>query len=152
MAHVHHVAGEALAQWRASIRLAAREAGASLSPLPINLTVVFGMPRPKAHMRWSGGKLIPKMQHYYDLPTVMPDVDKLLRAVMDALTGVCYADDAQVVSVQVAKVYGETTYIEVRDIAASSQQTLPIGVEQEEEAHPDTGPLHLRHLPPAGSG
>jgi crossover junction endodeoxyribonuclease RusA len=40
-------------------------------------------------------------------PTVAPDVDKLTRALLDAMTGVLYADDAQVVSVQTYKVYAD---------------------------------------------
>lgn len=39
-------------------------------------------------------------------PSVRPDIDKLLRAVLDALTNVAYQDDSQVVSVTTAKVYG----------------------------------------------
>ena len=39
-------------------------------------------------------------------PSVRPDIDKLLRAILDALTGVGYADDAQVVAVTTSKAYG----------------------------------------------
>lgn len=39
-------------------------------------------------------------------PTVRPDVDKLLRAVLDALTNVAYQDDSQVVAVTTTKAYG----------------------------------------------
>lgn len=38
-------------------------------------------------------------------PPVRPDLDKLARAVGDALTGVCYRDDAQVVNLCAAKYY-----------------------------------------------
>ena len=48
-----------------------------------------------------------------DLPTVAPDVDKLLRAVMDALTGVAYLDDAQVVQVTASKQYKETPGVDI---------------------------------------
>lgn len=40
------------------------------------------------------------------VPSVKPDADKLLRAIFDALTGIAYADDSQVVSVALAKQYG----------------------------------------------
>jgi Holliday junction resolvase RusA-like endonuclease len=40
------------------------------------------------------------------LPTVRPDADKLLRAILDALTGVGYADDSQVVQAAIMKAYG----------------------------------------------
>lgn len=48
-------------------------------------------------------------------PTVRPDLDKCLRAVLDAMTGVCYADDSQVVYVSCVKHYGpsDCTVVEV---------------------------------------
>lgn len=51
----------------------------------------------------------------YHRPTVRPDLDKCLRAVLDALTGVAYADDSQVVAVVTDKVYGpcDCTIVEV---------------------------------------
>jgi len=38
--------------------------------------------------------------------TTKPDADKLARAVLDSLTGVCWRDDAQVVDLRARKVYG----------------------------------------------
>lgn len=139
VAHVHHVQGTALAQWRASIRKAAKEAGATLSPSAISVRVVFGMPRPKAQTQWRAGKLVPKMQHYYDRPKVAPDLDKLVRSVLDSLTGLCYADDAQVVEIYASKVYADVTVIEVCDVAETAQQSLSAWLGQETEAHPTTG-------------
>lgn len=40
------------------------------------------------------------------LPTVKPDGDKLVRAILDALTGTIFEDDAQVTDFVVAKRYG----------------------------------------------
>lgn len=42
-----------------------------------------------------------------------PDIDKLERALLDALTGVAYADDAQVARVVKERVYGRTFYTTV---------------------------------------
>lgn len=52
-------------------------------------------------------------------PTVRPDLDKCLRAVLDMLTGVCYADDSQVVYAAAAKAYGasERVIVEVERAA-----------------------------------
>lgn len=49
-------------------------------------------------------------------PIRKPDADKLLRAVLDSLTGVAYEDDAQVVRVFARKEYGspERTVVMVR--------------------------------------
>lgn len=39
-------------------------------------------------------------------PSVKPDVDKLQRAVFDAMSGILYVDDGQIVGVHAAKFYG----------------------------------------------
>jgi Holliday junction resolvase RusA-like endonuclease len=40
-------------------------------------------------------------------PIVKPDIDKLVRAINDALTGILFADDCQVVSLSVRKSYND---------------------------------------------
>ena len=40
-------------------------------------------------------------------PCVRPDADKLARALLDALTGIAYFDDGQVVGLSIRKVYGD---------------------------------------------
>jgi Holliday junction resolvase RusA-like endonuclease len=47
------------------------------------------------------------------MPVVKPDLDKLARSTADALTGVLYVDDAQVVSYELHKVYGEPECVHV---------------------------------------
>lgn len=47
-------------------------------------------------------------------PTVMPDVLKLARGVEDALTGVVYRDDAQIVNESLQKRYGDRERVEIR--------------------------------------
>jgi Holliday junction resolvase RusA-like endonuclease len=59
---------------------------------PIGVELVFGMKKPAR----------PK----YDTPAVRPDIDKLARAVLDALTDAeVYADDSQVISLTCTKTY-----------------------------------------------
>ena len=41
-----------------------------------------------------------------DLPAVKPDIDKLDRALLDALTGVCFTDDARIVGGECWEAYG----------------------------------------------
>jgi Holliday junction resolvase RusA-like endonuclease len=51
------------------------------------------------------------------VPTVKPDLDKLTRAVLDALTGIVWRDDSQVVSIIARKFYlvtAEAEYAEIR--------------------------------------
>ena len=90
--------------WRADVR------GTALARLPqpvsgpVALVATFCFPRPKAHYRT--GKyaelLRPAAPGAWE-HTNRPDVDKLLRAVLDALTGVVWLDDSQVTRVFGAK-------------------------------------------------
>ena len=82
---VLHSQGSALAGWRSLIGWEARGAGALPHSLPVKISITFFMPRPKTVKR--------------ELPSVAPDLDKLIRAVLDGLTGVAYADDGQVVQI-----------------------------------------------------
>jgi Holliday junction resolvase RusA-like endonuclease len=41
-----------------------------------------------------------------DFPSVPPDLDKLVRGVLDALTAIAYVDDGQVVEIYAKKSYG----------------------------------------------
>lgn len=115
VAHVHHVQGAALALWRSEVRNGAIQAGATLTVAPVAIYITFGMPRPKLQTRVRYGKVVVKPLYREALPDVAPDLDKLTRAVMDALTGVCYRDDAQVCILLVSKEYAEFTEIVVTD-------------------------------------
>lgn len=75
---------------------------------PVSLAVTFVVPRPKGHFGARG--LRPSAPAY---PTTRPDVTKLLRAVEDALTGIVWRDDAQVVEQVAFKVYGEPARCEI---------------------------------------
>lgn len=83
-----------LASWRADIR-EAWVRGLPGEPLagPVGVTLLFRLPRPKS---------APKGIVY---PAKRPDVDKLARAALDALTGAAFFDDSQVVSLTAAKVF-----------------------------------------------
>jgi len=86
--------------WRENVawaaRIAAEQAGIT-EPLagPVRVSVVFTMPKPVS---------APKRRRTW--PAVKPDVDKLQRALFDALTtaGV-WSDDARVIDVHAVKAY-----------------------------------------------
>jgi Holliday junction resolvase RusA-like endonuclease len=85
---------------------AAAMRGAPLLEGPLELAVIFHVPRPKGHYgtgRNAGAVRAAAPTH----PTVKPDVTKLLRAVEDAMTGIVWRDDAQVVVQRAEKRYGE---------------------------------------------
>lgn len=46
-------------------------------------------------------------------PTKKPDADNVLKVVVDALNGVLYKDDTQIVNAQVQKFYSDTPRVEV---------------------------------------
>ena len=46
-------------------------------------------------------------------PTKKPDCDNIAKIVLDALNGIAYYDDSQVVSLVVRKHYAETTHVKV---------------------------------------
>ena len=92
--------------WRDTVRRAAIEVMADRPPIegPVYLVQVFALPRPKSH--YGTGRNSGRVKRgSVRRPPVRPDLDKLARAVGDALTGVCYRDDAQVVNLCAAKYY-----------------------------------------------
>ena len=47
-------------------------------------------------------------------PSVKPDIDKLCRAALDAMTGIVFKDDAQVVFLEAVKSYAQETGLAIR--------------------------------------
>jgi Holliday junction resolvase RusA-like endonuclease len=70
---------------------------------PLRLAVIFVMPRPLSHRKKDGAIAKGAPQTH----TVKPDATKLLRAVEDALTGIAWIDDAQIVEQYVSKRYAQ---------------------------------------------
>jgi len=64
----------------------------------VNVSLTFILPRPKR---------LPKK---YWRHVKRPDLDKLIRAVCDSLTGIFYRDDSQIFSIQAAKFYEDAKY------------------------------------------
>ena len=81
--------------WRAAVALAASEAmnGKELLSGPLFVKIEFEMPRPKSHFSSKG----PLKKTAPDWNTKKPDVCKLTRSTEDAMTGVVWNDDAQIV-------------------------------------------------------
>lgn len=71
---------------------------------PVDLTLDFFFERP------------PSIPRKRQAMVVKPDLDKLARATMDALTGVIFADDAQVTVLSVAKHYGSPERVEIEAV------------------------------------
>ena len=90
---------EELKSWREAIRSEAQravESGARLIDGPVVVRLFFGLAKPSS---------APKRRRTFPIAARSGDVDKLARAVLDALTGVLFGDDSQVVSLTVSKDY-----------------------------------------------
>ena len=79
--------------WRKAVAVAARTAHTG-TPYdgPVAITAEFIMPRPK---NWGKKRQDPMIQR--------PDLDKLIRAVMDGISGIVIRDDSQAVRMVLAK-------------------------------------------------
>ena len=97
--HSFHSNAKELLPWRKLVGLTARNAGAKPVGDPIRLELVFVLGRGKTVRR--------------AYPTVKPDIDHLIRAIFDSLTGITYFDDGQVVEVTARKIYGEVPGVTV---------------------------------------
>lgn len=95
-----------LGAWRSAIATEAREAmgTAPLLEGPVRVSIVFVLPRPGAHyhtpLHGSGIRDTAPVWH-----SKKPDIDKVTRSCLDALTHVVIRDDSQVASLRVDKRY-----------------------------------------------
>jgi len=106
--HVLHAKGSELIYWRSAIGLKAKEFIKQPYTGAIKIKLEFGLMIPKTINR--------------TYPTKYPDLDKLIRAVLDGLTGVGYVDDSQVVEILASKRYGRLgVYVEISDIEKSGE-------------------------------
>lgn len=124
-------AGKSTRPWKLAIAAAVDEfrAGEPATREPVQLFARFYFVRPMSHLRKSGGLTS-------SAPRAMvrnPDLDKLCRALLDALTGVLYVDDAQVVQLAAVKRYGDRARLELSydivpaDALAGHDETEPAG-------------------------
>lgn len=81
--------------WRDLIATQAQEQAQQLDG-PLRVFLHFFVPKPKS------------LRKKDVLPAKRPDIDKLARAALDAMTHVLYADDSQVTTLVVSKRYAET--------------------------------------------
>jgi crossover junction endodeoxyribonuclease RusA len=91
--------------WAATVRGFARRSTRTLAQLPtaITISVDVELKRPR---RTSGNSSPVRRSS--------GDVDKLLRSILDALTGVAYQDDSQVVEATIRKRFSEVEQVTIR--------------------------------------
>jgi Holliday junction resolvase RusA-like endonuclease len=117
-----------LADWRGAIATEARSAAAGVAPLtaPVAVSLAFRFPRPRSHyLPVNASRPTPELR--LDAPQMVatrPDIDKLTRAALDAITAVLIADDAQVAELRAMKCYATATegpgvFVTVRPLAVT---------------------------------
>ena len=98
------------ADWEETVRWTAKGAmgPTDLLETPLSLALYFRLPTPKS---WSKKRTEAEISG--SGPIVKPDFDNLAKAVCDALNGVIYKDDSQIVSAHIRKVYSAVPGVDV---------------------------------------
>jgi len=89
--------------WRKAVQYHAGRACKAMNVGPLVMSVTFLMPRPLSHRKRDGSTAKGAPVHHI----VKPDTTKMLRAIEDALTGIAWIDDAQVILQTAAKRYAK---------------------------------------------
>lgn len=89
---------------------AAKQQGWTYTYLPLYVEIIayLGIPKSKSK-KWRAAAI-----RGQERPTKKPDVDNLFKLVTDALSGILYNDDKQIVSCRVQKWYSEEPRTEVK--------------------------------------
>lgn len=99
---------DALKSWAGSVREAAAsfvsgQASPVFTHVPLAVAITFRLNRPGGHWAKRGGlKSSAPMA-----PCVKPDLDKLVRSTLDALSGVLFDDDSRIVETTSRKQYAQ---------------------------------------------
>jgi Holliday junction resolvase RusA-like endonuclease len=88
--------------WRASVALVASDLIRIPLEGPLSVTFEFQFMRPKGHYGSKGLRSSAPLH-----PAVRPDLLKVARSTEDAMSGIAYRDDAQIVHETLIKRYGE---------------------------------------------
>ena len=77
-------------------------------PLKVTIEAYFGVPKSGSRARKS------RMIANIERPTKKPDTDNIAKIILDALNGLAYHDDAQIVELKLIKCYGEIPCVRVK--------------------------------------
>ena len=97
--------------YEALIKEAATEAMGSSEPLetPVNLYLYIRAPIPQS----SSKKKVADCLNGFEKPIKKPDASNVLKSVEDAMNGVVYKDDTQIVNIHVTKVYSSLPGVDI---------------------------------------
>jgi len=93
------------------IREVASQAMGEVEPLDTPITACFyiTMPVPASYSKKAKEDCLSGKTR----PTKKPDIDNVIKAFLDAMNGIVYLDDCQVVDLHVKKVYGTVGMVEI---------------------------------------
>lgn len=135
-AQMREQSSDRISLWRQDVKAAAQEwvenTDDGLGPLegPLDLRIIFQFPRPKTHYRSgkSTSHLLRDNAPAYPATRGVGDADKCARSTMDALvTAGMFADDSQVVHLDVWEVYADHGFLPGAFIGL---RTLPLDDDQ----------------------
>lgn len=103
--------------WKTDVQVAAIKAmddhGLEILSGPLSVSFTFHRLRPKSHFLTDGERLSAKGARE-EWPTSKPDLLKLARGVEDAMTGIVYRDDSQIVIENLRKDWRDIEGVQVR--------------------------------------
>lgn len=82
-------------------RFTVGEDGKTPVPVEVGIAAYYGVPKSYSKRKSA------KARDGFLLPTKKPDADNIAKVVCDALNGIAYIDDTQVVSLNIIKAYGD---------------------------------------------
>lgn len=130
---IYESSSKKLKVWRETIGVYARSVMQQLrqGPYegPVELYLEFRFARPDSHMNLSRAlRSTAPEKHIFK-----PDLDKLVRAVLDSLTGIVYEDDRQVVHL-----FADKAWVTEKELEGVQVLALELRAESEARAQEDT--------------
>lgn len=97
--------------YESTVRLAGKAAMGASEPLetPVSLYLYVRVPIPTSYSKKATAACLDGSMK----PIKRPDADNILKAVSDALNGICYKDDSQIVNIHVTKVFASIPGVDV---------------------------------------
>lgn len=98
--------------WKETVKTQVIEQGATMMRGALKLSLEFHFARPNGHFGTgkNTGIIRASAPQYH---TVKPDADNCAKAIKDALKGICYHDDSQIVSLDVVKLYHAEPHVRI---------------------------------------